>query len=277
MQAEAGRAAPEVHRTMFLSDLHLGAHGCRAEAILGFLERNDAETIFLVGDIFDIWDPLIVHWGARQERVVEILRERAAAGRRLIYLVGNHDRALTRLAVAEWPARVRLPVEPLRQVVHRAADGMRYLVLHGDVCDARLLRFHICTRVGSRIDGLLRLFDSGLRALRLRFGREARGPIEILLRGLNGVFYRSHAHERRLVALAEAAGCDGIVCGHFHLAALHDDLRRRYVNCGDWTDNCTAVVEGHDGRLRLMSWEAEGVVSAPEALPVRQPAVAEVA
>ena len=276
MQAEAGQAAPEVHRAMFLSDLHLGAHGCRAEAILGFLERNDAETIYLVGDIFDIWDPLILHWGARQERVVEILRARAAAGRRLVYLVGNHDRALTRLAAAQWPARVRLPVEPLRQAVHRAADGMRYLVLHGDVCDARLLRFHICTRVGSRIDGVLRLIDSGLRALRLRFGREARGPIEMILRGLNGVLYRSHAHERRLVALAEAAECDGIVCGHFHLAALHDDLRRRYVNCGDWTDSCTAVVEGHDGRLRLLSWGAEGVAAAPEMQPVRPPVAAEV-
>ncbi len=275
MTAEAGRAAPEVHRTMFLSDLHLGAHGCRAEAILEFLERNDAETIFLVGDIFDIWDPLILHWGARQDRIVDILRTRAAAGRRLVYLAGNHDRALTGLPAAEWPARVRLPVEPLRQVVHRAADGMRYLVLHGDVCDARVLRFHICTRVGSRIDGLLRLFDSGLRALRLRFGREARGPIELLLSGLNGLIYRSHAHERRLVALAEAEGCDGIICGHFHLAALHDDHRRRYVNCGDWTDSCTAIVEGPDGRLRLLSWGAEGAVAAPEDVPVLSPVAAE--
>lgn len=274
MLDEAGRVGPDVHRTMFLSDLHLGAHGCRADAILEFLAHNDAETIYLVGDIFDIWDPLILHWGARQDRIVEILRARAAAGRRLIYLVGNHDRALAGLAAEDWPARARLGIEVRRQVEHRAADGMRYLVLHGDICDARLLRFHICTRVGSRIDGLLRLLDSGLRALRLRFGREARGPIEMALRGLNTVLYRSHSHERRLVALAEAAGCEGIICGHFHLAALHDDHRRRYVNCGDWTDNCTAVVEGWDGRLRLLSWGVEGATAYPEAAAT--PAAAEV-
>ncbi len=279
MTVEAGRVAPDVHRTMFLSDLHLGAHGCRADAILDFLMRNDAETIFLVGDIFDIWDPLILHWGARHDRIVEILRARAAAGRRLVYLVGNHDRALAGLAVEDWPARARLGIGVQRQVEHRAADGMRYLVLHGDVCDARLLRFHICTRVGSRIDGLLRLLDCGLRALRLRFGREARGPIEMLLRALNTVLYRSHSHERRLVALAEAAGCNGIICGHFHLAALHDDHRRRYVNCGDWTDNCTAIVEGWDGRLRLLSWGGEGALAVPESIgaPGLSAASAEVA
>ena len=276
MTVEAERVVPEVHRTMFLSDLHLGAQGCRAEAILGFLAQNDAETIYLVGDIFDIWDPLILHWGARQDRIVDILRARAAAGRRLVYLVGNHDRALAGLPAEAWPARARLGITAQRQVEHRAADGMRYLVLHGDVCDARWLRFHICTRLGSRVDGLLRLIDSGLRVLRLRFGREARGPIEMLLRGVNTLFYRSRSHERRLVALAEAAGCDGIICGHFHLAALHDDHRRRYANCGDWTDTCTAIVESRDGRLRLVAWDAPGVVPDGAAAPAGADAAAQV-
>lgn len=276
MTVEAERVVPEVHRTMFLSDLHLGAQGCRAEAILGFLAQNDAETIYLVGDIFDIWDPLIPHWGARQDRIVDILRARAAAGRRLVYLVGNHDRALAGLPAEAWPARARLGITAQRQVEHRAADGMRYLVLHGDVCDARWLRFHICTRLGSRVDGLLRLIDSGLRVLRLRFGREARGPIEMLLRGVNTLFYRSRSHERRLVALAEAAGCDGIICGHFHLAALHDDHRRRYANCGDWTDTCTAIVESRDGRLRLVAWDAPGVVPDGAAAPAGADAAAQV-
>ena len=276
MTVEAERVVPEVHRTMFLSDLHLGAQGCRAEAILGFLAQNDAETIYLVGDIFDIWDPLILHWGARQDRIVDILRARAAAGRRLVYLVGNHDRALAGLPAEAWPARARLGITAQRQVEHRAADGMRYLVLHGDVCDARWLRFHICTRLGSRVDGLLRLIDSGLRVLRLRFGREARGPIEMLLRGVNTLFYRSRSHERRLVALAEAAGCDGIICGHFHLAALHDDHRRRYANCGDWTDTCTAIVESRDGPLRLVAWDAPGVVPDGAAAPAGADAAAQV-
>ena len=27
-----------------------------------------------------------------------------------------------------------------------------------------------------------------------------------------------------------------------------------YVNCGDWVDSCTAIVEHFDGRLELVDW-----------------------
>ena len=43
------------YRTIFMSDLHLGTRGCQAELMLDFLRRNDADTIFLVGDIIDGW------------------------------------------------------------------------------------------------------------------------------------------------------------------------------------------------------------------------------
>ena len=42
-------------RSMFLSDIHLGTRGCKAEELLGFLRRYDADTIYLVGDIVDGW------------------------------------------------------------------------------------------------------------------------------------------------------------------------------------------------------------------------------
>ena len=37
-------------RTLFISDVHLGARGCQAEHLINFLRYNDAETIYLVGD-----------------------------------------------------------------------------------------------------------------------------------------------------------------------------------------------------------------------------------
>jgi UDP-2,3-diacylglucosamine pyrophosphatase LpxH len=27
-----------------------------------------------------------------------------------------------------------------------------------------------------------------------------------------------------------------------------------YINCGDWVDSCTAIVEHFDGRLELIEW-----------------------
>lgn len=239
------------HRALFLSDLHLGTISCRADLILTFLEQNSADVIYLVGDIFDLWDPLITRWGQAQERIVDILRSRSEAGVRLVYLAGNHDRAMMHKRL--WTARTDLPVEPQAQVTHDAADGRRYLVLHGDVCDARFLRLHFLTRLGSRIDSLLRLVDGGLRRLRFRFGPNGRGPVEVLLAAVNDLLYRSRQHERRLVDLARASDHHGVICGHFHIAALHEDFGLLYVNCGDWVDSFTAVAEGTDGTLRLLA------------------------
>src|SRR5437879_2917271 len=37
------------YRTIWISDLHLGTRGCKAEFLLDFLRCADAETIYLVG------------------------------------------------------------------------------------------------------------------------------------------------------------------------------------------------------------------------------------
>lgn len=38
------------YRSIFVSDLHLGARACQAEVFSGFLKKNTADNLFLVGD-----------------------------------------------------------------------------------------------------------------------------------------------------------------------------------------------------------------------------------
>jgi UDP-2,3-diacylglucosamine pyrophosphatase LpxH len=45
-----------------------------------------------------------------------------------------------------------------------------------------------------------------------------------------------------------------VICGHIHWAAIREIDGLTYVNCGDWVDSCTAIVEHFDGRLELVSW-----------------------
>ena len=49
------------YRALFISDLHLGSRGCRADRLLDFLRYHDADTIYLVGDIVDGWE-LSAQW-----------------------------------------------------------------------------------------------------------------------------------------------------------------------------------------------------------------------
>lgn len=242
------------HRTLFLSDLHLGALGSRSDLILAFLLENRADTYVLVGDILDLWHPLLPHWSAGDAAVMDHLRQRSGEGAVIHYLRGNHD---PDPSCAPRTRRLDVPVQD--SMVHLAADGRRFLVLHGDIVDARSVRSHAMTRLGSRIDHLLRLLDRGLSRLRRGSPAPTRSTIEALLSGVNALLYRSNRHEARLIGMARAEGLDGVICGHFHIARLKDREGLIYANCGDWVDSMTALAEGQDGALRLMFRHA-GVV-----------------
>jgi UDP-2,3-diacylglucosamine pyrophosphatase LpxH len=62
------------------------------------------------------------------------------------------------------------------------------------------------------------------------------------------------AFEQTLSAEAHRHKVDGVICGHIHHAVMHDDFGIRYMNCGDWVESCTALVEHADGRFEIINW-----------------------
>jgi UDP-2,3-diacylglucosamine pyrophosphatase LpxH len=47
---------------------------------------------------------------------------------------------------------------------------------------------------------------------------------------------------------------DGVVCGHIHHAEISDFHGVSYMNCGDWVESCTALVEDQHGRFQILDW-----------------------
>jgi UDP-2,3-diacylglucosamine pyrophosphatase LpxH len=118
-------------RALFISDVHLGTKGCQADRLLDFLREYDAETIYLVGDIVDGWQLRSGwYWPPAHNDVVQKLLRKARKGARIVYLPGNHDEFLRDYYGSHFGG-----VEVAESAIHRAADGRRYLVLHGDLFD----------------------------------------------------------------------------------------------------------------------------------------------
>ncbi|KEP70861.1 metallophosphoesterase [Thioclava dalianensis] len=255
------------YRALFLSDFHLGSRGCRPGPILEFLRTSDAETIYLVGDILDLWHGGTVQWCDEQTEILCELERRAKAGTRVVYLPGNHDAAM------RAPGMSYLNFDLAEQAVHIGADGQRYLVIHGDQCDLRILRWHAMTRFGSRMDALFRGIDAWLRRHSSR-GDAEHSAIEQAIDWVNQLISRGDGYERRLVRLARDAKADGIICGHSHKAALRDLDGLTYANCGDWVDSLTALTEDYSGSLQLLEWRVERRVR-PAAQP-EEPVLAKV-
>jgi UDP-2,3-diacylglucosamine pyrophosphatase LpxH len=157
-----------------------------------------------------------------------------------------------------------------REHIHVAADGRRYLLLHGDEFD-QVTRYHrwlaVIGDVGYNLLVRLNAMLSRLRRLLRRPGYwslagYAKNRVK---RAVSFVF----DFEDSLIRAVRERGLDGVICGHIHCAAIRTVDGVVYVNCGDWVDSCTAIVEHHDGRLELVqAWQPVAVASAPTIEPL---------
>ena len=79
-------------RTVFISDIHLGFRGCSAAYLLDFLRSVETETLYLVGDIIDVWSlRKSFFWPQAHNDVIRTILGKAKHGTRVIYIPGNHD------------------------------------------------------------------------------------------------------------------------------------------------------------------------------------------
>src|SRR6266699_3547698 len=124
-------ADPRHYRALFISDVHLGTKGCQAERLLEVLRDRDADVIYLVGDIIDGWQLKSGwYWPQSHNNVVQKLLRKSRKGARIVYVPGNHDEFLRDFYGTHFGG-----IDVVEDIVHRAADGRRYLIIHGDLFD----------------------------------------------------------------------------------------------------------------------------------------------
>ena len=87
------RLQPQRYRTIWLSDIHLGYKGCKADYLLDFLRSTECEYLFLVGDIFDVWSMKRrgLFWPQSHNNVIRTILGKSKHNTKVIYIPGNHD------------------------------------------------------------------------------------------------------------------------------------------------------------------------------------------
>ena len=238
-------------RAMFISDIHLGTRSAQAERLLDFLKHCEADIIYLVGDIVDFWrvkrGP---HWPQAHNDVLQKLLRRARKGVRLVLVPGNHDEALRDYVGLRFGG-----IEIHRDIVHATARGRRYCVLHGDEFDvvvrtARWLAllgdhgYEFALRLNNPLNWLRRHLGLGYWSLSAYLKYRVKRAVAFI-----GAFEEAVAMETR------RRGLDGVICGHIHHACDRTFGGIHYLNCGDWVESCTAIIETIDGELRVVHWQ----------------------
>ncbi len=263
-------------RTIFLSDIHLGTRACQAERLLDFLRVHEAEQVYLLGDIVDFWSlGRGIYWPPQHNTFVQKMLKRARHQVKVIFVPGNHDEALREYAGSNFG-----DIQVVREAVHTAADGRRYLLLHGDEFD-QITRYHrwvaLLGDLGYALLVRLNFMPSWIR--RKLHLRGYWSLADYAKRKLKGALAFVYGFEESVANHARTRGFDGVVCGHIHSAAIKSVGGVTYINCGDWVDSCSAIVEHHDGRMELVRWRDSEVLGEdvwPERSSVESPALARV-
>ncbi|WP_209424690.1 UDP-2,3-diacylglucosamine diphosphatase [Pararhodobacter sp. SW119] len=253
-------AAPRRVRSVFVSDLHMGYRGADIAALNRFLCAHDFRHLYLVGDVLDGWKlEKRWYWNRDYSDFVDLLIELRRRRVRITLLTGNHDERLRDvLAILFRPILLRrFGIRIEERIIHRARDGRRYLVMHGDQFDGLLVRG--ASRLADRAWSWLgeKALVRPRRALTRRGGRPRRWSLgKAIAQNGQSLLARFSASAVRRAA---RDGVDGIVCGHSHVPGLSDAGGVMLANCGSWTGareagaHHTALVETLEGRLELVT------------------------
>ena len=252
-------------RSVFISDVHLGFKGCRAEFLLDFLRRVECEHIYLVGDIIDLWSlQRTFYWPQAHNDVIRTILGKAKHGTRVVYVPGNHDRAFR-----DHDGLTLGNVEIRLEAIHETADGRQFLVLHGDEFDSIVRASPLLESVGNHAYAAALRLNRYVNAVRQRLGYPYWSLAAFLKHKVkNAVKYIAN-FERALAVEARRRGVDGVICGHIHRAEITEIDGILYCNDGDWVESCTTLVEDFAGRLSLLRWtETAEVLTGTQVLPL---------
>ena len=238
------------YRTIWISDVHLGTRGCKAEFLLDFLRHNSAETIYLVGDIIDGWRlKKSWYWPQTHNDVVQKLLRMVRKGARAIYIPGNHDEWLRDYTRLQFGG-----VEILEEAIHVTADGRRLLVIHGDAFDAVVTHARWLALLGDGAYTLMIWVNRHFNTMRRRLGYPYWSLSAYLKQRVKNAVQYIQSFGDAIAEEARRRGADGVVCGHIHHAEIRDLAGILYCNSGDWVESCTALVEEFDGSLAVVNW-----------------------
>lgn len=242
-------------RTLFVSDIHLGCKYAQTENFLAFIERIRPERLFILGDFFDGWKlGSRWYWPPAYTRIVERLLYLAETGTELLYTPGNHDAFLRCPEVKQVVDRSGIEVRVQDEFRFDALDGRQYLVFHGDKFDVVEVRHQWLSVVVSYAYDFLLSADWWMSRIFKRPGRSPYSTCAVIKHAVKtGVRFLSN-FERKLSQYARERDCDGVICGHIHTPGVFGSEEMRYLNIGDWVENCTALVEHYDGTMHLESF-----------------------
>ncbi|WBM75205.1 UDP-2,3-diacylglucosamine diphosphatase [Saprospira grandis] len=244
-------------RIYFASDIHLGvANSAEREKqfvrwLQTILADEEAEALYLVGDIFDFWFEYKTVVPKGFLRSLGLLAQLADRGLDLHFFTGNHDVWMFDYFEKELGAKIH------RDPIQVCLQGQNFLIGHGDGLGPGDHGYKFIKKIfrNSFCQWLFRWLHPDIGAALAQFfshsSRAAQdGPQNFLGSEKEWLILYCQRKKERCPAVKF------FMFGHRHLAQdlRLDESGRRYINLGDWFSQPT-FARLEDGKLRLHYFE----------------------
>ena len=243
------------YRSVFISDIHLGTRSCQAENLLEFLKTFDCNKLYLVGDIIDCWYmQKNIYWPQTHNDVIQKILRKGRKGTDIIYLPGNHDEIIRNFG-DHFFGNVTIT----SQTIYIDAQNKPILVIHGDQFDVVMKNAKWLAHLGSWAYDVAMLANIFVNRIRRFFNMPywslsawAKYKVKTAVNFIGD-------YESTLSNYAKSIKVEGVICGHIHHANITNINGITYMNCGDWVESCTALVEHLDGTWEVIKWKDTNV------------------
>ena len=232
--------------------MHLGFRGTQAAQLLSFLKSVECDTLYLVGDIIDLWAMKNkIWWDQDSNEILRRILKMIQHGTKVVYLPGNHDEQ-----IRNFIPFVLGEIEFVDTTIHTTSSGLRFAVLHGDQYDAVVGHMKWLAVLGHHIYDLLLMCNGTLHFIRTKFGYHKYWSLAAYLKSKakKAVSFVKD-FEKAVILHAVHENCNGVICGHIHTPKIYtNESGMIYANCGDWIESLSALVENAEGNLELIKW-----------------------
>ena len=233
------------YKSIFISDLHLNTRFCKSDILAELLKTYQCDNLFLVGDILDLYVKGI-NLPKSQINVIRKILTKAKRGTNVVYILGNHDASLDELLDFDIDIE---GIKIVKEYVY-VSNHKRILLTHGHIADLPIVsNLYVlgdtCYTILLHLNSIYNWFRNKLGFGYYSLSQQVKNIVKDAIKFIEN-------YEECIIKHTKSKKCNVSICGHIHQAEIKMIDNILYMNCGDFQESCTAIVEDYDGNFALL-------------------------
>jgi|GEM_PF-2056101 len=239
------------YKSIFLSDIHLFSRHCKAEILSKFLKEHKSDNLFLIGDILDLEKIKYNRFYCDKHHIdiiQRILKLTKKGLTQIYYITGNHDYEVKHLLRYNFNLE---NIQILEEYEYQTHDK-KIILLHGDGFDLPIIRSLYF--IGDFAYSFMLDINHWFNKFRQLLGLPYWSLSKKLKHSVKDAIKYIEDYENSIYEYCEHKKYDGLISGHIHKNRL-DFINGKYIlNCGDFVETCSAILETYEGEFILVEY-----------------------